>query len=50
MVLHREQGDSTSVEELFAAIAAYLRAQRRRPTIAEQWAAGLAAGEAEGPF
>ena len=38
------------MEELFAAIAAYLRAHRRRPTIAEQWATGLALGQAEGAF
>lgn len=38
------------MEALHAAIAAYLRAHRRRPSLAEQWAAGLAAGEREGPF
>jgi hypothetical protein len=38
------------MDELFAMIAAYLRAHRRRPTLTEQWAAGLADGEREGAF
>jgi hypothetical protein len=38
------------MDELHAAIAAFLRAHRRRPTLADQFAAGLAEGAAEGSF